>query len=385
MDPANITLAPHGDVVTIRASLELSLRTWLVGIGRSDHLRVSRHNVEGGDLAGLVRLFRHVQSGEEKRLCRQVRLIVCFEAGRDGHWLYRALTAEGFEVFEIDAGSIEVSRRKRRAKTDRLDVEKLDSVLARLDRGETDAARVVHVPSVVEEDARQLNRELERLGKESTAHSNRMKALLFSRGIRDFEPMRQDRLATLRTWNGEPLPPRLMHELVREYRRLALLQEQLAEVEAERDKLLDPSQSAPETVAMRDKMQRLTRLVSFGPAFSTRLVGEVYYRTFNNRRQVGSFVGLVGCPYDSGETRREQGISKAGNRRARTTLIEAAWLWTRFQPDSALSQWFRRRVGDQKGRIKRIAIVAVARKLAVALWRYLETGLIPEGAKLKAN
>lgn len=386
MFPKSEALVPHENIVTVRVSLELSLRTWLVGIGRTDHRRVSRYSVEGGDLRELVELLQRVKAGEEKRLGRPVRLVICFEAGRDGHWLYRALRAEGFEVREIDAGSIEVNRRKRRAKTDRLDLEKLDSVLARLERGEADACRVVQVPSVEEEDARQLERELERLRKESTAHNNRIKALLVSRGIRDFEPMRGDRIEALskvRCWDGQPLGSRLLAELIRECQRLEFLLNQIGKVEVERDKLLDLQQPAPEPATIRDKMHRLIQLRGIGPAFATKLVGEVYYRSFTNRRQVGSFVGLTGSPYDSGETKREQGISKAGNRRARTTLVEVAWLWLLHQPDSALSQWYRRRVGDQKGRIKRIAAVALARKLAVALWRYLESGLVPEGAQLK--
>ena len=203
--------------------------------------------------------------------------------------------------------------------------------------------------------------------------------------MRDFDPVRRDRLkrlTELRTWEGKPLPRHLKAELERECRRLALVIDMIAEVEKERNALLDPTRST--STAMHAKMVLLTKLRGVGGGIASVLASEVYYRNFRNRREVGQYVGLAPSPYASGDKSRDQGISKAGNARARTVLLEGAWMWLRYQPDSALSRWFRARVGDTHGRVKRIAIVALARKLAIALWRYVETGLVPEGAIVKA-
>lgn len=385
---AEITVPAAGtEFATVSAAVELSLASWLVGIGRPERRTVSRHQVEGGDVAGLVAVLRRAQGEEERRTGRPVRVHVCFEAGRDGHWLHRALTAADFVVSQIDPASIAVDRRARRAKTDRIDVDMLVRTQAALVRGETAVCSVVRVPSVVEEDGKRLHRERERLVAERTSHVNRIRGLLHAQGMRDFHPLRRDRLeqlAALRGWDGKPLPPRLKGELERECRRLALVMEMIVAVEAERDALLDPAIAAPEPQVMRHKMELLAKLKGVGAGFASVLAGEVYYRDFRNRREVGQYTGLAPSPFASGESRREQGISKAGNPRARTALIELAWMWLRYQPDSALAQWFLARVGNQKGRIKRIAIVALARKLAVALWRYVTTGMLPEGAATKA-
>jgi len=246
---------------------------------------------------------------------------------------------------------------------------------------------VVEVPSEAEEDAKRPHREYERLVKEQTAHRNRVKALLFAQGVRDFDPMAPDRLERLAAL---PIMPRLKAELSRECRRLAAIADDIAEVEAEMaavivpPKTASPARAARSTPsAMQAKAAQLFKLKSLGVHFSTVLAGEVYYRTFQNRRGVGQYIGLAPSPFQSGDMARDQGIAKAGNGRARKAMIELSWLWLRHQPDSALSTWFRERVGDRKGRVRRIAIVAMARKLAVALWRYLETGLVPEGAVLK--
>ena len=259
--------------------------------------------------------------------------------------------------------------------------------VARLLRGEFDACRVVEVPSEAEEDAKRPHREYERLVKEQTSHRNRVKALLFAQGIREFDPMASGRLERLAAL---PIMPRLKAELSRECRRLARIIDDIAEIEAEMKAEIVPSKKArPASAASstpdpaQTKVAQLYRLKSIGVHFSTVLVREVYYRTFQNRRGVGQYIGLAPSPFQSGDMARDQGIAKAGNKRARKAMIELSWLWLHHQPDSALSKWFRRRVGDQKGRVRRIAIVAMARKLAVALWRYLETGLIPEGAVLK--
>lgn len=368
-------------------ALELSRSKWLVGVGTSQKWAVRRHQVEGGDLDGLLALLRRVAAGEEKRAGVPVKVHVCFEAGRDGHWLYRALTAAGYAAYEIDPASVAVDRRARRVKSDGVDVDKLVRTLARLARGELDACRVVVVPTPEEEDAKRPHREYERLVKERTSHGNRVKALLFAQGVRDFDPMAPDRLERLAAL---PILPGLKAELSRECRRLAKLIDDIAEVEAEmaarivKPKTANPkSAAAPTPSHIQAKAAQLFRLKGIGVHFSTTLAGEVYYRTFRNRRGVGQYIGLAPSPFQSGDMARDQGIAKAGNSRARKAMIELAWMWRRHQPDSALSKWFRERVGDRKGRVKRIAIVAMARKLSVALWRYLETGLVPEGAVLK--
>jgi transposase len=371
----------------IFVALELSRSKWLVGIGTPERWAVRRHEVEAGDLDGFLALVKRVTASEEQRAGVPVRVHICFEAGRDGHWLYRALKAAGYDVYEIDPASVAVDRRARRAKSDGVDVDKLVRTLSRLVRGEHDACRVVEVPSLEEEDAKRPHREYERLVKERTSHGNRVKGLLFAQGVRDFDPMAPDRLERLAKLS---IPPKLKAELSRECRRLAALTADIAEVEAEMAAVVVPSRKAkakrsslapPNSV--ESKIAQLFKLKSIGVHFSTVLGGEVYYRKFRNRRGVGQYIGLASSPFQSGDMARDQGIAKSGNGRARKTMIQLAWLWRRHQPDSALSKWFRERVGDQKGRVRRIAIVAMARKLAVALWRYLETGVVPEGAVLK--
>jgi len=368
----------------IFVALELSRSKWLVGIGTPQKWAVRRHEVDGGDLEGLLALLRRVAVREEQRAGVPIRVHICFEAGRDGHWLHRALKAAGYDVYEIDPASVAVDRRARRAKSDGVDVDKLVRTLSRLVRGERDACRVVEVPSLEEEDAKRTHREYERLVKERTSHGNRMKGLLFAHGVRDFEPMAPDRLERLAELS---LPPKLKAELRRECRRLAMLIADVAEVEAEMKAAVVPSRKAKAKAAAAPPTQRqivqLFQLKGMGVHFSTVLGGEVFYRKFRNRRGVGQYIGLAPSPFQSGDSARDQGIAKAGNGRARKTMIQLAWLWLRHQPQSALSQWFAERVGAQKGRVRRIAIVAMARKLAVALWRYLETGLVPEGAVLK--
>lgn len=237
----------------------------------------------------------------------------------------------------------------------------------------------MRVPSVEEEDARRCSRERERLLRERTAHGNRILGLLHGQGVRLERPRRPDllqHLAGWRTGDGRPLPPALLAEIAREHARLRLIEEQLADLAGEVAPRLGQAGSA-------DKLARLTRLVGIGPAGGLIMVNELFYRDFANRRELGGYLGLTGTPYDSGGSRREQGIGKAGNPRARTVAIELAWLWLRHQPDSALSRWFHDRVGTAKGSPRRTAIVALARKLAVALWRYLTQGLVPTGARLK--
>jgi transposase len=368
---------------TVYLAFELSKAKWKLGVLLPGSPKLSRYTIGGGDLMALT--ARLADMRKKAAACgRPIRILSCYEAGLDGHWLHRWLTGQGVINHEIDPSSIEVNRRARRAKTDRIDLEKLmRAFLAHL-RGEPRVCSIVHVPTVEDEDRKRRSREREYLIKERTAHINRIKGLLHGQGIRDVklrDPSFIESLASLRTGDGRPLPPRLLDEIRREHERLCLLVKQINELEARsRAELRAAVPGSPEA-----KIMQLVDLKSIGPVGGQCLVNEVFYRDFDNRRQVGSYFGLTGSPYDSGDRRREQGISKAGNRRARELAIELAWMWTINQPDSALTRWFRERVRDIKGRIRRIAIVALARKLMVALWRYLTTGMVPAGAVLRPS
>jgi transposase len=287
----------------------------------------------------------------------------------------------------VDPASIHVDRRARRAKTDRIDAQALLRTLMAHHRGEGRVWSVVRAPTPEEEDARRPHRERQNLIKERGRHVNRIKGLCAQQGILGYEPMRADRherLAELQTGDGRPLPPCLLAEIRRELARLELLLEQIAEVEAMREAALEAEPAGPAEAARVERTLALRRLLAVGPETSTVLGNEVFFRRFENRRQLAAYVGLAPSPHMSGGLSREQGIAKSGNPRARTALVELAWLWLRHQPCSALSEWFVRRVGEQRGRLRRIMVVALARKLLVALWRYLETGLVPQGATLRA-
>src|ERR671938_1705992 len=340
--------------------------------------KVSRHKLAPG-AEGLLALISRVREQAERALGAPVPVASCYEAGRDGFWLHRVLQKAGIENRVIDPASLLDDRRARRAKTDRLDAEALLRALTALCRGEPRVCAVVRVPSVEEEDARRTTRERANLLKERVRHVNRIKGLLATQGVDDFEPLRPDRLerlGTLVTGDGRPLPERLAAEVRRHLRRLELVLEMLGEVEAERDRA---------TAAAPGKAALLPRLKGIGPEGAAVLGAELFYRPFANRRGVAAYAGLAPSPFASGDTCREQGIGKSGNARVRPMMVELAWLWVRLQPESALGRWFTARVGAAKGRVRRIAIVALARKLLVALWRYVETGLIPTGAVLKAR
>jgi transposase len=283
--------------------------------------------------------------------------------------------AHGIECLVIDPGSLEVKRRPRRVKTDRVDLKKLLRTLSAWCRGERHVWSVVRIPTIEEEDLRRSHRERRRLIGERTAHINRIKGLLFAQGIRvdNIKTLALDKLVT---GDGRRLPPRLAAEIEREMKRFAMVQEQIDEIEKERD-------TAPTTCKETEKKRHLLlQLKSIGPANAALLSREVYYRHFDNQRQVGSFLGLTPSPYDSGEEERCQGISRAGSGRVRAVMIEAAWLWVRYQPKSALTRWFLERTAGQSKRVRKIMIVALARKLAIALWRFVELGLVPDGAIL---
>ncbi|MCP3459239.1 IS110 family transposase [Bradyrhizobium sp. CCGUVB23] len=367
---------------TIFVAIELSQKTWLVTLHSPDRDRLSRHKLEGGDHAGLLGLIEKVRARAAEKLGWAPGVVSCYEAGYDGFWLHRLLQAAGITNFVFDAASIAVEQRSRRAKTDRIDGELMLRTLMAYLRGEPRVVRIVRVPSVAEEDARRASRERDRLVKEQTAHSNRIKALLRLLGMAVDTPRRRNWLAWLeqqRDWQGQPLPPHLLAEVQREYARLMLVREQIAALEQ-----AHAAQASAVPAAMSERRQLLQRLKALGPAFSATLVNELFYKDFRNRREVAAYCGLAPSPWKSGGIDLEQGISKAGNHRARLKAIELAWLWLRHQPDSALSQWFRTRTANAGKRARRIAIVALARKLIVALWRYLSTGIVPDQATMKA-
>jgi transposase len=382
MQASNVCTPTVGDSGTIFVAIELGQKSWLVTMHRPDRDRMSRHKVTGGDHAGLLALIERMRERATRALGAAPAVVSCYEAGYDGFWLHRLLTAARITNHVFDPASIAVEQRGRRAKTDRIDGEQLLRTLMAHCRGEPRVVRIVQVPSPEQEDARRATRERDRLIKEQVRHINRIKSLLRLLGMAVGNPRRRDWLiwlATQRDWQGQAVPPCTLAELKREHARLMLVRQQLAAVEER------PAQAqlTPAAAEMARRSDLLFRLRALGPAFSGTLTNEVFYKNFGNHRQVGAYVGLAPSPWQSGGTRREQGISKAGNPRARQAAIELAWLWIRHQPDSALTRWFRQRTANASSRIKRIAIVALARKLMVALWRYLTTGLVPEGAVLK--
>jgi transposase len=341
--------------------------------------------LDGSDHAGLLALIDKIRARAAQKLGTVPRVVSCYEAGYDGFWLHRLLEAGGITNFVFDPASIAVEQRSRRAKTDRIDGELLLRTLMAYLRGEPRVVRIVRVPSVEQEDARRASRERDRLITEQTAHTNRIKALLRLLGMAAGNPRRRDWLAWLerqRDWQGQPTSPHLLAEVKREHARLMLVREQLSALE--QTEQTQAAQASPVPTPMAERRDHLQRLKALGPAFTATLVNEVFYKDFRNRREVASYCGLTPSPWKSGGIDREQGISKAGNRRARQKAIELAWLWLRHQPDSALSCWFVARTANAGKRAKRVAIVALARKLIVALWRYLTTGLVPEQAMMKA-
>ena len=364
---------------TVLVVFELAKSKWKVGITLPGSERLSRRTIGGGDVAALAALLGKARA----KAGAGSRLVSAYEAGLDGFWLHRWLVAQGVENRVLDSASIQVSRRKRRAKTDKLDLAQLMRVLAALERREPKVASVARPPSVEQEDERRLTRERERLVRERTGHVNRIRGLLLSQGVRDLAPLEKGFWAKVQaamTGDGRPMPPRLLAEIERELARLRLAREQINALEAEARRLAKTRDGGSAA-----KVYDLVRLRGIGLASAWPLVTEAFYKDFVNRRQVGGFFGLDGTPYDSGQSRREQGVSKAGNATARRLAIELAWLWLRHQPQSQLSRWFFERVGTAKGRVRKIAIVALARKLMVALWRYLATGLVPTGAVLEAG
>lgn len=368
------------DCATLFVSLELSRSSWLVTSLAPGREKMSKHAVLGGDAKGLLEFLQRLQGKAEKQVGVPVKVVTIQEAGLDGFWIHRLLAAHGIESHVVDAASIPVPRRHRRSKTDNIDGAMLLRTLRAWYRGEPRVCSMVAPPSPEQEDLRRLVRERHSLIKERTIHTNRIKGLLAAQGIRGYQPLRRNcrkRLEELETGDGRPLPPRLKAEICRALARLELVKRQIAEVEAERDRLLRAA-DAPKSPG-----KLLINLRSIGPEFASVLWLEGFYRSFDNRRQVAAFGGLAPSPWRSGSIEHEQGIAKSGNPKLRTTMIELAWLWLIHQPDSALSRWFRERVQGDRGRLRRLSIVALARKLLIALWRYVTQGELPEGAVLK--
>jgi transposase len=364
-------------------SLELSPSRWLVTSLSPGSEKLSKRWVTGGDGPALLALLSELRSAAEHRIGRSVRVLTIHEAGLDGFWLHRLLTANGHESHVVDAGSIAAPRRKRRAKSDGIDGETLVRVLLAWLRREPRVCSMVTPPSVETEDRRRLNRERDVLVRERTRETNRLRGLLVSQGVYGFDPLRRgarERLAELKTGDGRPLPPRLLAELGRIFDRLELIAKQIAATEAASSAELA---AAAQQKTGRDPAALLPELRSLGDPTVAVLSFEGFWRSFGNRRQIASYSGLAATPWRSGQLVHEQGTGGGGNPRLRKAMVQLAWLWRRHQPDSALSLWYAKRVGQEKGRVRRIAIIALARKLLIALWRYVTQGIIPEGAVLK--
>lgn len=360
-------------------AIELSRKKWKLGFSDG---KTSRPRVVTIDARDLQRLKEEIEKARKHfGWGPEVRVRSCYEAGREGFWVHRALREKGIENVVVDASSIEVNRRSKHAKTDRMDVEKLVRQLMRYWGGEHTVWSVVRVPDAEAEDARQLHRDMEILKKERRSHRARIQSILFTQGI-DVEVTSQflKDLDRLICWNGEPIPEQMKARLMREYQRLKVADADLAVLKKQQQAQLKESK----TPAI-EKVRLLQKLCSIGMTSSWTFVMEFFaWRKFENRRQVAGAVGITPMPYQSGDSRREQGISRSGNRRMRAMAVEIAWTWLRLQPQSKLSQWYQTRFGGGGARMRRIGIVAMARRLMIDLWRYLETGLVPEGARLKA-
>jgi transposase len=395
--PLHLKTAAHEHDTSLFLALELSRSVWLIAVNMPGSDKISKYKIAAADTVALRALLARLKAQSERHCGAPVKTVCIHEAGLDGFWVDRLLQANGVDSHVVDAASIAVDRRNRRAKTDRIDVEKLLRTLMGWARGERRICSMVRPPNPEQEDERRLTRERGTLVTERVRHVNRIKGLLATQGVFDFDVIRRDRrkhFKQLRRWDGQPLPPRLKTELLREFDRLELVISQIAVLEAERDRALEGKQPVAPAAAVDggvvvpastdDAGALLLRLRSIGPEFASVLSLEAFYRSFANRREVAAYAGLVPSPWKSGSIDVEQGISKAGNPRLRKTMIQLAWLWLRHQPGSALSRWFHERVGEKRGKIRRITIVAVARKLLVALWRYITQGLVPDGAELKA-
>ena len=367
---------------TIVGALELSSTKWMLAVQLPGVARHSRYTLaaNGPELAALIEKLKTRAAAAGRTI---TRVILTYEAGRDGFWIARFLQRRRVEVHVMQSSSLPVDRKARRAKTDVIDVEMLLRALLAFLRGEPRVCSMVPIPDEVDEEARRAHREREDMIGERKSIVNKIGGILATLGVTAFKALRRDRRAALKALlqpDGDPLPEVARSRIERLLDRLELILTQIAVVEKARDAVA--AKAEPENNAER-MIKSLVELYAIGPELATLLVREIFVRPIRNRRALGSYVGITGTPYASGGRQREQGISKAGNARARAGMLELAWLWLRWQPDSALSVWFRQRVGDSKGRIRKIMIVALARKLLIALWRFARDGVLPEGAKMK--
>ncbi len=390
---ADLPEAPNAirsDLGAIFVSLELSRSIWLItSLSPGGGEKLSKHSVPAGNICALLARFSELKHKAFARTGKSFPIIIIQEAGLDGFWIHRVLQSERIESYVVDPASVATSRRRRRAKTDRIDGEALVRALLAYKRGEPRVCAMVRAPTPEDEDSRRLCRERKTLTVERIQHVNRIKGLLFSQGVSDYQPLhrnRRQRLDELKTGDGRPLPPHLKAQINRELDRLELLIEQIKAVEIERDALLAPATKpdgmnvdlAPTPQAM------LMGLRGIGTEIAAVIWSEGLYRSFANRKQVAAYAGLAPTPWQSGSVAHEQGVSKAGNPRLRTTMIQLSWLWLQHQPQSALAQWFKERVERNGGRLRKTTIVALARKLLVALWKYVTTGIVIEGAIVKS-
>jgi transposase len=362
----------------LQLAFELSLNKWKLAFGHNAKMRMV--TIDARDLDQIQQAIEKAK--KRFKLDGETRILSCYEAGRDGFWLHRYLLSCGIDNLVVDSSSIEVNRRKRRAKTDRIDAKKLLAMLIRYNGGERGMWSVVNVPGVEAEDGRHLHRELDVLKKERKMHRSRIKSLLFQHGIAVKNPSSRRfliQLETFRNWEGKALPLDLKARLIREHARLRTVEEQIYGLKKEQEQRIERCDSTS-----LKKVAQLMELRGIGLTSSWKFVMEFFgWREFKNDKQIGTLAGLTPTPYDSGGYRREQGIGKDGNKRVRTLAVEMAWVWIRFQPKSNLAQWYLQRFEGGGSRTRRIGIVAVARRLLIDLWRFLEFGVIPEGASLK--
>jgi transposase len=367
-------------------AIELSKTSWVCAFAAPGDSQTVVHKIKAGDVDRLFGILSSSKAKAEHQLGRPMQIVLCYEVGYDGFWLARLLIARGIRTIVFDPASFLMPRRGRRAKTDRLDAEGMTRTLRTWLSGDRQVARDVHIPSVEQEDAKRIERERKYLVEERISIVGRIKGLLALHGIwltgKRIGKGLRERLDTMTTGDGRPLAPFLRRDIVRMLRHYDFVSQQIEEVVADRkEALTDNSGRFPQA----EKVQRLAMLDAVGETTATVLVAEVYHRSFETRRHVASFVGLAPSPYRSGDTDRDRGISKAGTKLARQTLVELAWFWLRYQPKSQLSAWWHERFGDKGMRGRKVGIVALARKLAIALWRFVEDGVVPEGATLKVQ
>lgn len=360
-------------------AMELSQTKWKLGISIGNGQAGRVRTIAAKDKEGFEEEIRLAK--EKYRLSEKVVVKSCYEAGLDGFWIHRYLTEQGIENVVVDSASIEVTRRAKQRKTDRLDVEKLLRQLIRYHEGDEDVWKVLHVPSVEEEDQRHLHRQLLSFKGEWKRHRNRIYGILKTQGVElKVDKNFLEEMEAVQLWNGDPLPPGIQARLRREYRQLQAVECQIKELETERKELI----ASGDTPAI-EQVRQLQKLRGVGDNGSWLLVMEFFgWRKFKNRREVGGLAGLAPTPYASGDSNHEQGISKAGNRWVRAMMVELAWCWLQYQPESALTHWYREKYGHAGKRERKKGIVALARKLLIAYWHFLDKGLVPEGALLKS-